>query len=221
MQRSGDAPPLPPQHQHLRTEGRRPAPGRGCSAARHAPADAGNGCSASVTLLPLRCFHSRRAIHHASTGAEARREDATKIERNGAAGFAAALHVGHGDGEPHCCPLSAETGASGGEAATQKGSSPPPLTHLPPPDMTAQSGQQSSRIRGQRRAAGRADSTARGGSADRQQPGRGRIAVSGDERQGQCGSQQTVRGEEAAEVCDLLPPEATLLAPPQNRMVHA
>lgn len=30
----------------------------------------------------------------------------------------------------------------------------------------------------------------------------GGITVSGDERQGQCGSQQADRGEEAAEMCD-------------------
>ena len=96
---------------------------------------------------------------------------------------------------------------------------PPPLTHLAalsPPDMTARSREQSSRIEGHRRAAGRVDSTRSRGASGRpaeeqqqqqeqQQPRGGRIAVSGDERQGQCGSQQADRGEEAAEICDTSP----------------
>ncbi|KAK9538952.1 hypothetical protein VZT92_004091 [Zoarces viviparus] len=95
--------------------------------------------------------------------------------------------------------------------------------------MTAQSRQQSSRIKGHRRAAGRVDSTrnrgASGRTAEKQQLPRGdRIAVSGDERQGQCGSQQADRGEEAAEICDTSPPGPTALSPPYhpaNTMVDA
>ncbi|KAK2895520.1 hypothetical protein Q8A73_015008 [Channa argus] len=103
----------------------------------------------------------------------------------------------------------------------QKASSPPPLTHLAalsPPDMTAQSLEQSSRIKGHRRAAGREDSSRKRGPSGhtaekQQQPRGGRIAVSGDERQGQCGSQQADRGEEAAEICDTSPPVPTALSP--------
>lgn len=102
---------------------------------------------------------------------------------------------------------------------------PPPLTHLAalsPLDMTAQSREQSSRIKGHRRAAGRADTTgntgACGRSAERQQqqPRGGRIAVSGDERQGQCGSQQADRGEEAAKICDTSPQVNTAVSPPYH-----
>ncbi len=93
--------------------------------------------------------------------------------------------------------------------------------------MTAQSREQSSRIKGHRRAAGRVDSTRNRGASGRtaekqQQPRGGRIAVSGDERQGQCGSQQADRGEEAAEICDTSPPGPTALSPPhhpENMMV--
>lgn len=83
--------------------------------------------------------------------------------------------------------------------------------------MTAQSRQQGSRIKGHRRATGRVDATRNRGASGRteeekqqQQLGGGRIAVSGDERQGQCGSQQADRGEEAAEVCDTSPPGPTV-----------
>ncbi|KAL7385863.1 hypothetical protein ABVT39_001304 [Epinephelus coioides] len=87
--------------------------------------------------------------------------------------------------------------------------------------MTAQSREQSSRIKGHRRAAGRVDSTGNRGASGRtaekqQQPRGGRIAVSGDERQGQCGSQQADRGEEAAEICDTSPPGPTALSPPYH-----
>ncbi|KAK1878542.1 PLAC8-like protein 1 [Dissostichus eleginoides] len=86
--------------------------------------------------------------------------------------------------------------------------------------MTAQSREQSSRIKGHRRAAGRVDSTRRGASGrtaeTQQQPRGGRIAVPGDERQGQCGSQQADRGEEAAEICDTSPPGPTALSPPYH-----
>ncbi|KAK2822146.1 hypothetical protein Q5P01_022211 [Channa striata] len=84
-------------------------------------------------------------------------------------------------------------------------------------ETAAQSREQSSRIKGHRRAAGREDSTrSRGPSGHtaekQQQPRGGRIAVSGDERQGQCGSQQADRGEEAAEICDTSPP----VSPPNH-----
>ncbi|KAG7227149.1 hypothetical protein INR49_013947 [Caranx melampygus] len=93
----------------------------------------------------------------------------------------------------------------------------------------AQSREQSSRIKGHRRAAGRVDSTRSRGASGRtaekqQQPRGGRIAVSGDERQGQCGSQQADRGEEAAEICDTSPSVPTALSPPyylENMMVDA
>ncbi|KAK5859463.1 hypothetical protein PBY51_021018 [Eleginops maclovinus] len=86
--------------------------------------------------------------------------------------------------------------------------------------MTAQSREQSSRIKGHRRAAGRVDLTRRGASGraaeTQQQPRGGRIAVPGDERQGQCGSQQADRGEEAAEICDTSPPGPSSLSPPYH-----
>ncbi|TNN69881.1 hypothetical protein EYF80_019949 [Liparis tanakae] len=87
--------------------------------------------------------------------------------------------------------------------------------------MTAQSREESSRIKGHRRAAGRVDSTrkraASGRTAEKQQlPRGGRIAISGDERQGQCGSRQAERGEEAAEICDTSPPGPAALSPPHH-----
>lgn len=95
--------------------------------------------------------------------------------------------------------------------------------------MTAQSREQSSRIKGHRRAAGRVDSTRNRGVSGRtaekqQQPKGARVAVSGDERQGQCGSQQADRGEEAAEICDTPPPVPTALSSPnhpENTVVDA
>lgn len=74
--------------------------------------------------------------------------------------------------------------------------------------MTAQRREQGSRIKGQRRADALRNGGARGNTEEdhqqqQEQLWRGRIAISGDERQGQCGSQQAHRGEEeAAEVCD-------------------
>ncbi|KAM3605203.1 uncharacterized protein V6R79_022160 [Siganus canaliculatus] len=91
--------------------------------------------------------------------------------------------------------------------------------------MTAQSREQSSRIKGHRRAVGRVDATRTGGASGRtavkqqqqQQHSRGgQIAVSGDERQGQCGSQQADRGEEAAEISDTSPRGPTPLSPPHH-----
>lgn len=91
--------------------------------------------------------------------------------------------------------------------------------------MTAQCREQASRIKGHRRAAGRVDATRNRGASgnteedkQHQQLGGGRIAVSGDKRQGQCGSQQADRGEEeAAEVCDASPLGPTGSPPPHPR----
>lgn len=87
--------------------------------------------------------------------------------------------------------------------------------------MTAQSREQRSSIKGHHRAAGRADSTGNGRASGRteekqEQLRGGRIAVSGDERQGQCGSQQADRGEEAAEICDSSPQGPTAPLPPHQ-----
>ncbi|KAG7526106.1 hypothetical protein JOB18_036615 [Solea senegalensis] len=81
--------------------------------------------------------------------------------------------------------------------------------------MTTQSREQSSRIKGHRRAAGRVDYKRSSGTSGRKveekqqqqqrQPRGGQITVSGDERQGQCGSRQADQGEEAAEICDTYP----------------
>lgn len=87
--------------------------------------------------------------------------------------------------------------------------------------MTAQRREQGSRIKGHRRAAGRVDSTRNRGASGRteekkQQPRGGRIAVSGDKRQGQCGSQQADWGEEVAEICETSPPGPTVLSRPHH-----
>lgn len=90
VQRSGDAPPLPLQHQHLQTEHPDPAGGGGCSPVRDVRELAETQRrltgkrQAVVTFVLPRCLHSWCTIH-ASPRMEAHREESIKISSYGSA----------------------------------------------------------------------------------------------------------------------------------------